>query len=85
MPWELWAGARCWGTACVDLLRGGSRCERQQRLCLTGQSCSRLSRSGYIQPADFCPCSGALPLQSCLRKLISAEAELVKRQMLIEL
>lgn len=22
MPWELWAGARCWAPACVDLLRG---------------------------------------------------------------
>lgn len=35
-----------------------------------GQPCSPLSRGGRVQPADFCPCSDALPLANCLRKFI---------------
>lgn len=85
MLWDLWAGAQvpaagalpawtcCVQEAAVNVSRG---CARRASIA------SRLSRSAYLQSADFYPCSDALPLQSCLHTLIS----LVRlRHMLIEL
>lgn len=64
-------GARRWGPAGVNLLRGSRRGECPRRLCPAGQPRSRRSRSRRFQPADFGPSSDALLLHSCLHKSIS--------------
>lgn len=74
--WAWSAGGRCPdagrpGPAWVDLLRGGSCGERQQRLCPRASLAASFPGAATVVLPTFCRCSDALSLQSCLCKLIT--------------